>query len=118
MEEEKGGVMSMSEADEKGEEENQEEEEQEQSDIKFIFKVERDDVPSTPYYDDGNPELYTGDNMKKREELKEDPIVKDAINEFIKQNFHLGASGIVSKSEYMKVFKSACKKLRPKLDND
>ena len=42
MEEENGGVMSMSEADEKGEaEENQEEEEQEQSDIKFIFKVER-----------------------------------------------------------------------------
>lgn len=56
--------------------------------------------------------------MKKREELKEDPMVKEAINEFIRQNFHLGAAGIVQKGEYMKVFKIACKKLRPKLDND
>ena len=60
MEEEKAGVMSMSEGEEKAEgEEGQEEEEQEQSDIKFIFKAERDDVPATPYYDEGNPELYT-----------------------------------------------------------
>ena len=46
----------MSEEDDKHEgDEGQDEEDQDQNDVKFIFKKERDDVPATPYYDDGNP---------------------------------------------------------------
>ena len=57
--------------------------------LKFVFGAQRDVFPNNPcpYYDDGNPDMYTGEAMEKREALKKNPTVKEAINDFIKEHF-------------------------------
>ena len=53
--------------------------------LKFVFLQNRDNFPTNPcpYYDDGNPDMYTDGNMAARQQLKKNEIVKEAINEFI-----------------------------------
>ena len=52
----------------------------------FVFSQIRDNFPTNPcpYYDDGNPDMYTAENMAARENLKKNEVVRDAINDFIK----------------------------------
>jgi len=52
-------------------------------DVAYIFKKTRDDFPAKPYHDDGNPEMYTTENRKKREALRTSPIVVEAIQKFM-----------------------------------
>ena len=39
--------------------------------LRYVFMGNRDNFPNNPctYYEDGNPEMYTKDNMDKRKEL-------------------------------------------------
>ena len=48
-------------------------------DLAYIFKKTRDDFPAKQYYDDGNPEMYTVENRRKREALRTNPIVVETI---------------------------------------
>ena len=74
--------------------------------IAFLFEEKRDCFPNKPYYEDGNPEFYSEENVKKREELKNDPTVRDAIDSFITSQFRGLSSedSIVSKSDYVTQF--------------
>ena len=52
----------------------------------FVFSQVRDNFPTNPcpYYDDGNPDMYTKENMESRDKLKKNEVVRDAINDFMK----------------------------------
>jgi hypothetical protein len=52
--------------------------------IAFIFNPSRDIFPAKPYYEDGNPEMYSQANKDKRQQLKTNPVVIEAINSFVK----------------------------------
>ena len=85
-------------------------------DLAYIFKANRDHFPAKPYYDDGNPEMYTVENRKKRDALKQNPIVMEAIQAFKKENFVPSGSKnnqVYSKEEYFKVFVKVGMILRP-----
>ena len=68
-------------AEEKDEKEEKKDEKKAKfADLNDVFNPNRDDtIPS--YVDDGNPELYSEENFAKRNELKNNPIVKDAITD-------------------------------------
>ena len=53
--------------------------------LKFVFMINRDNFPnnSCTYYEDGNPEMYTKENMDKRKDLSGTIVVRDSIEEFI-----------------------------------
>ena len=57
--------------------------------LQFVFSAKRDIFPNNPcpYNDDGNPEMYTAEAMEKRQELKKNQIVREAIYEFISSEF-------------------------------
>ena len=50
-----------------------------------MFTQGRDNFPAKPYYEDGNPEMYTKENMDKRDALKKSDIVVSAIEEFMQE---------------------------------
>ena len=52
--------------------------------LKFVFLQNRDNFPTNPcpYYDDGNPDMYTEDSIRKRNQLKRNEVVRDSINDF------------------------------------
>ena len=87
--------------------------------LKFVFSNSRDQFPNNPcpYNDDGNPDMYTIEAMEKREELKKNPIVREAINDFMNE-FQRNAQGQCSKEEYLKVFMKVGTILRPNIDAD
>ena len=76
--------------------------------------------PAKPYHEDGNPEYYSEQNMKKREELKQDPVVKEAIDQFITKEFRTMYSEdtILSKQEYITHFLKIAMILRPGIEPD
>lgn len=49
-------------------------------DLNWVFAADRDDH-GKPYYQDGNPLLYTDENLKKRAEFRKDSAVVEAIQE-------------------------------------
>ena len=55
------------------------------SEIQYLFSHERDQFPNKPYHEDGNPEMYTKDNIEKRHKLYRNDVVEEAINEFMKE---------------------------------
>ena len=61
-------------------------------DLAYIFKQNRDHFPAKPYYEDGNPDMYTTENIEKRNALKKSPMVFDAITAFIKEQFRHSGS--------------------------
>ena len=85
--------------------------------LQMVFNPARDDLSQVPYHIDGNPEMYTDENLKKRETLKNDPIVKESINDFI-NFFKKNKEGIITKDEYFRVFSKVFQILRPKADED
>ena len=80
--------------------------------IAFIFNPKRDSFPAKAYFDDGNPELYSNDKVLKRKQLKDDPIVQEAIRDFMNL-FSLTAQNIVTRDVYFKVFIKIGQILRP-----
>ena len=89
-------------------------------DLAYVFKLKRDDFPAKPYYDDGNPEMYTKENRAKRAALKTNVVVKTAIENFQREQFERtsGKNPVVSKEEYFKVFVKIGMILRPGIDAD
>lgn len=49
-------------------------------DLNWVFAADRDEH-GKPYYQDGNPLLYTDENLKKRGDLKKDQMVVEGIQE-------------------------------------
>ena len=81
--------------------------------IAFIFNPNRDAFPEKPYFDDGNPELYSNEKMAKRKALKEDIDVQNALKEFITASFRLSAQKVVTRDEYFQKFTKIGQILRP-----
>lgn len=88
--------------------------------LAYIFKANRDIFPAKPYNEDGNPEMYTKDNIDKRKALRNNPIVLEAITKFSKEFQWTGPSSnrVVSKEEYFRIFVKVGMILRPGVDSD
>jgi len=52
-------------------------------DLAYVFLQNRDNFPAKPYYEDGNPEMYTQESMQKRYALRSNPTVHEAIKDFM-----------------------------------
>ena len=64
-------------------------------------------MPNKPYHEDGNIQYYTKEARKGRRQMKKDPIVKESINNFIKDNFTAtgpSANRVIQKEEYISKF--------------
>ena len=87
--------------------------------IAFVFAPDRDVFPAKPYHEDGNPDYYSKESMDQREALKEDPIIKDAIEQFIQKEFKIfNDEQILSKEQYISQFLKIALILRPGSDPD
>ena len=78
-----------------------------------IFKPEG----SRNYHMDGDFSMYTTENLAKRKELSSDPIVKEAIEDFMGL-FEPDADGLYSKETYQQVYLKICHILRPDISQD
>ena len=89
-------------------------------DLAYVFKSNRDHFPAKPYYDDGNPEMYTKENREKRAGLRTNVVVKTAIENFMREQFDRsgGKNPVINKDEYFKVFVKIGMILRPGIDAD
>ena len=87
--------------------------------LKFVFMGNRDNFPHSPcpYYDDGNPDMYSKESMEKRNLLKKNMTVVEAINDFMTE-FQLNAQKQCTKEEYFRVFVKIGMILRPGIDAD
>merc|ERR1712070_1170457 len=76
--------------------------------LAFVFNAARDAFPKNPvpYYDDGDPDMYTTENIAKRKTLKTNEVVCDAIKDSI------------SKDNYSKMFMRIGMILRPGFEAD
>ncbi len=61
--------------DEKGQIKNKE--------VQFLFSHERDQFPNKAYHEDGNPDMYSKENIDRRRMLMRNDVVVDAINDFM-----------------------------------
>ena len=86
--------------------------------LRFVFMANRDNFPNNPctYYEDGNPEMYTKENMDKRKEMQTSIAVRDIIDEFINNQFTLDRQANCAKDEYIKVFMKIGLILRPDIE--
>ena len=87
------------------------------SEIQYLFSPDRDQFPSKPYHEDGNPDMYTKENIAKRNALYRNDMVEESINDFMKE-FKMNSQGQVSRDEYFRVFISVGMILRPGIDAD
>ena len=87
-------------------------------DLQYVFQPGRDHFPAKPYFDDGNPSMYTQENIKAREALRTHPNVKAGIENFMKNFRKEGQKGMISKDEYCRVFIKVGQILRPGIDTD
>jgi hypothetical protein len=51
-------------------------------DLAMLFLPTRDAFPNKPYYEDGNPEMYSKECFEKRTFLKDNDTVLDSIRDF------------------------------------
>ena len=72
-----GGDDALGDGQEKGQIKN--------SEIQYLFSHERDQFPNKAYHEDGNPDMYTKENIEKRRALYRNDTVVEAINEFMKE---------------------------------
>ena len=86
----------------------------------FVFNAARDAFPKNPvpYYDDGDPDMYTTEAMEKRKKLKTNEIVVEAINDFINNECELERKGEITKDNYSKMFMRIGMILRPGFEAD
>jgi hypothetical protein len=87
------------------------------SEIQYLFSHERDQFPNKAYHEDGNPEMYSKENIERRRALMHNDVVVDAINDFMKE-FKMNSQGQVSRDEYFRVFINVGSLLRPGIDAD
>ena len=96
-------------------------------DLEFVFKNDRDSwpprplmhIPPKPYPDDGNPEMYTEENIERREQLRNHPNVKSGIEQFLRRFTRTGKDKKnCPKEEYVRVFVRVGQILRPGIDID
>ena len=88
-------------------------------DLQYVFQPGRDHFPAKPYYEDGDPTMYTSENMDARDELRDNPRVREQIHEFVTKQFVLqGNSKMCTKDEYCRVFMKVGQILRPGIDTD
>ena len=81
-------------------------------DLEYVFKADRDTwpprpfekVPPKPYPDDGNPNMYTPENIEKRAALRTHPNVRAGIDTFMKRFTRNNTTKICTKDEYVRVF--------------
>ena len=45
--------------------------------LAYVFQPGRDHFPMKPYFDDGDPSMYTTENMDARDELRDNPRVRE-----------------------------------------
>ena len=57
--------------------------------MQYVFQPSRDHFPAKPYYEDGDPSMYSENNMQKRDDLKDSPSVRGAIIDFVSNHFTL-----------------------------
>ena len=87
--------------------------------LAYVFQPGRDHFPAKPYYEDGDPSMYTGENMDAREELRDNPRVREQVIEFVSKQFvTTGNAKLCTKDEYCKVFMKVGQILRPGIDTD
>ena len=89
--------------------------------IAFIFKMDRDIFPAKAYFEDGNPEMYSLANRERRQQLKTNPEVRNAIDKFISEQFVKsgGKTNVCyQKEEYFKGFVKVGMVLRPGIELD
>lgn len=87
--------------------------------LQYVFQPGRDHFPAKPYYEDGDPSMYTAENMDARDELRDNPRVREQIHEFVTKQFVLqGNAKMCTKDEYCKVFMKVGQILRPGIDTD
>ena len=55
------------------------------SQLKEIFEPKQTHPLLTPYYEDGNPNFYSMENMEKRKQLKTNDAVQKMINDFLQE---------------------------------
>ena len=86
---------------------------------RFVFSKDRDTFPMYPcfYVDDGNPDMYTEENMKKRKSLKDNDIVRGAIKDLM-LDFQLDRTKNCSKEEFVRVMMIIGTALRPNIEAD
>ena len=87
------------------------------SEIQYLFSHERDQFPNKAYHEDGNPDMYSKENIEKRRALLRNDTVVEAINDFMKE-FKMNSQGQVSRDEYFRVFINVGSLLRPGIDAD
>ncbi len=85
--------------------------------IQYLFSHERDQFPNKAYHEDGNPEMYSVENIEKRRALMNNDVVVEAINSFMSE-FKMNSQGQVSRDEYFRVFINVGSLLRPGIDAD
>ena len=83
--------------------------------LQYVFNPKRDTFPSKYYYEDGNPEMFSKENIEKREALAERPDINAAIDKFIDLHFQSMKMDKCSKEDYLKVFSQSCEILRKDL---
>ena len=71
--------------------------------LQYVFNPGRDHFPAKPYYEDGDPEMYTAENMDLRDMLHDNPQVQTAIRDFIDKHFALTGAKLCSKEKYVEV---------------
>merc|ERR1712070_636059 len=88
--------------------------------LAFVFNAARDAFPKNPvpYYDDGDPDMYTTENIAKRKTLKTNEVVCDAIKDFITSECDCERNGSISKDNYSKMFMRIGMILRPGFEAD
>ena len=87
------------------------------SEIQYLFSHERDQFPNKAYHEDGNPDMYSKENIEKRRSLLRNDTVVEAINDYMKE-FKMYSHGQVSRDEYLRVFINVGSLLRPGIDAD
>ena len=86
--------------------------------LQYVFNPKRDAFPAKMYLDDGNPEMYTKENIDKRDNLAERPDINAAIDKFIDLHFQSMKMDKCSKEDYLKVFSQSAEILRKDIGHD
>ena len=90
------------------------------STLAYVFQPSRDHFPAKPYYEDGDPSMYSEANMILRDELKDSSHVRTAVMDFVSNHFILqgGQNRLCTKDEYIKAFMKVGQVLRPGIDTE
>lgn len=84
--------------------------------VMMLFHPDRDALEDVPYAEQGDPQMYTTENVKKRDALRTNPGVLDAIKRFsLLWNWDADS---LPKSEYLKMHDSVASALLPLLTDE